>query len=170
MLYNVAQLLKEPAGATREYSLDESVTLGEEEDWGEIAVKGRMNVLRTPTGLLVTGEVQTAINEECARCLESYDQALTLEIEDEFIPQVDPTTGMTVGVPEGQFGIDGHHLLDLSEALRQAILLNRPIQPLCRPDCRGLCPDCGGNRNLRQCECAGAPVDPRWAKLKTMLS
>ena len=169
MLYNVAQLLKELPGATRDYTLDERVFFGPEEEFGEIAVQGGLHLLRTPNGILATGDLETAVNEECARCLERYDQPLTLEIEDEFFPRLDPDTGLPLGVPDGQFEIDDHHMLDLSEAVRQSVLINRPIKPLCRPDCQGLCPECGANRNTNPCVCSAGPTDPRWAKLKAML-
>ncbi len=170
MLYNVAQMLREPAGATREYTLDEGVTFGDEQTWGKIRICGVLHLLRTLTGVLATGDLRTAIDEECARCLEHYHQPLMLALEDEFYPQMDPDTGVTVAIPESQFAIDEHHVLDLTEAIRQAVLINRPIQPLCRPDCQGLCPECGVNRNLHACDCAAPAVDPRWAKLKAMLS
>jgi uncharacterized protein len=44
-----------------------------------------------------------------------------------------------------------------------------PMQALCRPDCGGLCPHCGGNRNLGECQCDQEPSDPRWALLQALL-
>ncbi len=66
--------------------------------------------------------------------------------------------------------IDEHHVLDLSEVIRQGLLLVDPRQTLCRPDCAGLCPRCGGNRNLGECNCDEGLRDPRWAALQTLLS
>ncbi|MSQ26547.1 MAG: DUF177 domain-containing protein [Dehalococcoidia bacterium] len=169
MLYNVAQLLKELPGATRDYALDERVSFGSEEEFGEITVRGSLHLLRTLAGILATAAIETAVGEECARCLERYDQPLTLPIQDEFFPQVDPDSGLPIKLPDGEFAIDNHHMLDLSEAIRQTVLINRPIKPLCRPDCQGLCPDCGANRNTDPCDCSAGATDPRWAKLKTML-
>ena len=66
--------------------------------------------------------------------------------------------------------IDEHHILDLSEVIRQGLWLAAPEEALCRPDCAGLCPRCGGNRNLGECNCDEASVDPRWAALQALLS
>ncbi len=57
--------------------------------------------------------------------------------------------------------------LDLEPMARDAVLLELPLAPLCAPDCRGLCPQCGANRNLGDCECAPAR-DPRWSALDAL--
>ncbi len=67
------------------------------------------------------------------------------------------------------FGND--RVLDLSEAVRQDILLNLPMQPLCKADCRGLCPTCGKNRNEGECGCeieSLTPTEDRWAPLEAL--
>jgi uncharacterized protein len=53
--------------------------------------------------------------------------------------------------------------------VRQGLWLAMPMEMFCRPDCAGLCPHCGGNRNLGECQCEGAAVDPRWAILGKLL-
>lgn len=168
MLYNVAQLLKEPAGAVREYPLDEEVTFPDDPSWGRVGLKGRVSLLRTGPGILVSGTLATSIAEECSRCILPMQQPLELAIEDEFFPVVDLNTGHPVEIPEDGFPIDARHHLDITEAVRQAIVVSRPIQPLCSPDCRGLCPECGVNRNVEPCECDTGVVDARWATLKAL--
>jgi uncharacterized protein len=69
---------------------------------------------------------------------------------------------------EGAFTLDSRHILDLGEAIRQHAITNRPMKPLCRPDCRGLCPTCGANRNQQPCECKEASADPRWSALRQL--
>jgi uncharacterized protein len=66
--------------------------------------------------------------------------------------------------------IDEHHILDLSEVIRQGLWLAIPMEILCRPDCAGLCPRCGGNRNLGECNCDQAAIDPRWGALQALLA
>jgi uncharacterized protein len=65
--------------------------------------------------------------------------------------------------------IDVHQILDLTEVIRQGLWLAMPEKTLCRPDCAGLCPNCGGNRNLGECHCE-ALSDPRWASLQALLT
>jgi len=163
MLYNVAQLLKEPAGAFRDYRLEDDVVFTDAPEWGPVRVRGTVRLLRTGPGILVTGALHTAIAEECSRCLQPLREALGCELEDEYFPMLDLTSGQPVEVPPDGFPIDAHHLLDLTEAVRQAIVVSQPIQPLCSAECRGLCPECGANRN----EASGAG-DPRWAALRAL--
>jgi uncharacterized protein len=76
-------------------------------------------------------------------------------------------------VPEEErdeaLSIDDHHNLDLSEVIRQRLWLAGPTESLCNPDCLGLCPRCGGNRNLEECQCEEINVDPRWSALQALL-
>jgi uncharacterized protein len=58
--------------------------------------------------------------------------------------------------------------VDLTEIIREQILLNLPEQVLCKEDCKGLCPQCGANRNLIDCDCGEDEIDPRWAALKNL--
>lgn len=60
-------------------------------------------------------------------------------------------------------------VVDLTELVRQVLVLNTPPTPLCRADCKGLCPDCGHNLNAGPCQCPREPVDERWAGLRGLL-
>jgi uncharacterized protein len=64
---------------------------------------------------------------------------------------------------------EGDGLL-LEDVLREQILLALPAKILCKEDCKGLCPECGRNRNTDPCDCAATSVDPRWASLQTIRS
>ena len=59
--------------------------------------------------------------------------------------------------------------IELSQMILEQIVLALPMKPLCQPDCRGLCPQCGANRNQESCSCAPDTSDPRWAGLKELL-
>ena len=62
------------------------------------------------------------------------------------------------------------HVLDLAEMLREQFYLALPMQPLCRPDCQGLCPTCGIDRNVETCQCKTEWMDPRLSVLKTLVT
>lgn len=171
MLYNVAQLLKEGVGSFRRYAVDEAVEYPAE-DWGTLHPTGDVSLLRTPRGILVQATWRVTLPEECGRCLVQYSQELDAEVEEEFLPVIDVVTGSPLAVPRDEEAslINEQHLLDLSEVLRQAIMVARPLQPLCREECAGLCPECGQDRNLAACGCQGEGGDPRWARLKELLA
>lgn len=165
MLYNVAQLLKDPVGSTRDDQIDEELR-APDEPWECTQVTGKVRLLRTHRGVLVTGDLTASVGAICGWCLEPVDLPLDLHIEEEYFPQIDIATGLPVAAPEDAdaFFIDKHHILDLSEGIRQAIVLGMPISPRCREDCRGLCPVCGANLNERSCACE-RQTDARWATL-----
>jgi uncharacterized protein len=102
------------------------------------------------------------------------DAEVELDLEEEFYPLVHSGEASLDDVPEEEYDeallIDEHHVLDLSEVIRQGLWLAAPMEALCRADCAGLCPRCGGNRNLGKCLCDEIVVDPRWVVLRTLLS
>jgi uncharacterized protein len=74
---------------------------------------------------------------------------------------------VTLPSPEepSAFTIDEHHILDLTEGIRQYALMAIPMKPLCNKDCAGLCQKCGQNLNQGKCNCPAEEIDPRWSKL-----
>ncbi|MBL7119706.1 MAG: DUF177 domain-containing protein [Dehalococcoidia bacterium] len=152
MEINVAQLLKETQGATRTYEVDDTLYL---EEIAECHIQGQVQLVHTKRGILARGTFLGTGKLTCSRCLTSFEYPLRLNVEDEFLPSVDVSTGIAFPVDEDSnvFTIDDRHILDLSEALRQYSLVAMPMKPLCQPDCAGLCPECGSNLNQGACDC-----------------
>jgi uncharacterized protein len=93
-----------------------------------------------------------------------------VKFEERFYPTVDVVTGIPLPpVDEDDvFFIDDHHLVDLTEAVRQQVLLDIPMVTLCNEDCAGLCPQCGKDLNPGPCECE-PEVDTRLSVLSKLL-
>ncbi|HEX7475335.1 MAG TPA: DUF177 domain-containing protein [Dehalococcoidales bacterium] len=168
MEINVSQQLKSPIGTIREYevsSLIDILGIGV-----NTQVEGAVKLTRTHRGILVQGTLRGNIPVECSRCLRVFDHPLVVNIEEEFFPVIDVNSGAAVETPDepGSFTIDDHHILDLSEAIRQNALLAIPLKPLCRLDCHGMCQSCGKDLNEGQCDCEKVEIDPRWAKLASL--
>ncbi len=170
MQINVAQLLKESIGSTRNYQVSGVVDIGGN-GVGSM-VQGEVSSMRTDRGILVKGTLRTEAKVACSRCLSSFSYPLVLNIEEEYFPTVDAVSGAPLPVLDepGCFIIDEQHVLDLTEVIRQYALLTIPMKPLCRQDCAGLCPNCGHNLNLGSCDCPTRRVDPRWAALTKLAS
>jgi uncharacterized protein len=135
---NVSQILKGSIGTekTVPVSGDAEIT-----GFGKAPVTGSVKLTRTNRSILVKGTLETSVKTECARCLETYDCPLVLNIEEEYFPITDVNTGVPLPEPEEEpevFVIDEHLILDLSEAVRQYTLMAVPMKPLCRPECPGL--------------------------------
>jgi len=151
MQINVSQQLKAPIGSRRSYEVSEIINIA----GGSSMVQGKVGLMRTHRGILVKGTLHTEVEVTCSRCLSLFSCPLALSIEDEYFPIMDVVSGASLPLPEepGCFTIDEHHTLDLTEAIRQYMLLAIPMKPLCREDCAGLCPGCGHNLNLGPCNC-----------------
>jgi uncharacterized protein len=176
-IFNVAGLLKEPLGATRTARVDATLEdlspdLRVELDQREASVQitGPVRLMHVTDGVLVQGSLYAQIAVPCIRCLEPATLEVDIDVEETFAPTVDMATGQLVTPEEDDraLWIDEHHILDLSEVLRQDLLLAIPVHVVCRDDCKGLCATCGQNLNEGDCECV-AEIDPRWSALRGLL-
>ena len=167
--FNVAQLLKELTGGVREYDVDAPFRGKLGEDIITVGpLRGRIKLLRTGPNILVTGALDSLVEKVCARCLTAFSTVIKIELEEIFYPIVDILTGK--GLPEPEDAdianrIDKQHILDLTEIVRQEMLLTCDGVLYCKADCRGLCAVCGQNRNEKQCDCQDNQIDARWADL-----
>jgi len=163
MIIDVSLQLKQPVGSERRYRIDEAI---DSPNVGEVAIQGEVRLIRTNGGILMTGSLNARVHAVCSRCLGAFDQSVPLKVEEEFLPVVDPATGVRLRWPveDTVFVIDANQEIDLGEVVRQYILLALPMKPLCLEDCAGLCSSCGHNLNLGPCSCF-PDCDPRFAEL-----
>lgn len=168
MRYNVAQLLKQHTGASQKHLVDGELPDLDEDLRLQGPLQGKLTFIRTTDGVLATGTLRTSVEIVCDRCLEPFVVPLEIFIEENFLASVDVLTGVAVKIADGADPaalIDSQHMLDLTEVVRQDILLALPMHPVCRPDCLGLCYQCGHSLNEGPCGCEPLPADPRWAVL-----
>jgi uncharacterized protein len=115
--------------------------------------------------VVVRGQVRGAVRSECRRCLEPVRTEVTEDLTLVYAPE-DLLSGEEVDVrPIPARARE----LDLGEAVREELMLNLDPFVLCTPECKGLCPRCGVNRNHQTCECAVEELDPRWDVLRRAL-
>ena len=160
---NVGFLLKQSSGYSRTVEpsleameLDEGILVEH--------LTGELDLTRTSQGIWVDGALTGTTLVECARCLSHFLLSLTIELQELFYypPANAPDPSDYVITEDG--------LLDLVEPMREQIVLNMPISPLCQPDCRGICSHCGRDRNLEACDCEDDRIDPRLAALQDLIS
>jgi len=169
--FNVAQLLKEPVGSSRRYVINEDIGRINDEVSTTRHLTGAVKPTNLGNAILVQADVETEVELICSRCLEPFRQSLVFHFEEEYYSTIDIYTGLPKEIPDedGVFTIGEDHVLDLSEAVRQYALVALPMAPLCRPECAGLCPQCGQNLNIRRCLCQPIEVDPRWEALRALV-
>jgi uncharacterized protein len=114
------------------------------------------------------GRLSTGIELQCARCLEAVRQEVKRDFELLYRP-LGADAGrdeLSITDAEAEIGYYQGHGVLLEDVLREQVLLALPLKITCRPDCKGLCPQCGKNLNQEQCSCSTEVEDPRWAALK----
>jgi len=174
MEFKIAELEREPADFDLEVKPG-AIDFGEEaEQAGMLATSGRAEVIHEHRGLRevvpdirLKGRYSGRFEVPCARCLEPVEIPLSAEFDLLFRPMgVDGgSPERSITAPETEIGYYQRDSLSLEDVLREQVLLSLPVRTLCKPDCKGLCPSCGANRNQEPCSCDQAQADPRWKGL-----
>lgn len=129
-----------------------------------VALRNAAGAIRAHVEADVEGRVA------CDRCLEPFPLRLHLDYDEAFVPPdaMRPDAGAAAGDGTRQVPLTGN-AIDLTEGLRQNVVMALPMKVLCREACRGLCPRCGRNRNAGDCGCRVEESDPRLAALRPLL-
>ena len=160
--YKVSALIRDDVGSQLRLAVDEPArSLGE--DLQVDFLRGNLVLTRTDRRILAEGLLRSALVTECMLCLTSFHLPLQIRFEELFAL----TAGPHVTDPDYIIEPDG--TINLTHPLREHILLAQPIQPICRPGCKGLCVQCGKNLNEGPCECNDESIDSRLAALKALL-
>jgi uncharacterized protein len=166
MKISVAPLLKEPMGSSDEHHLEERPI----DPGGENAelLDADIKATHTNPGALLEGEARATVAQQCSRCLKEIDSP----VEAHFVEQYYATLSVDTGAPMPEAPRDaktiGHDFrIDVTPLIREEVILATPQAPLCRPDCKGLCPQCGRDLNEDPHEHEEAP-DDRWGALSRL--
>lgn len=134
---------------------------------GDVDVDVTLN--RSGGKILIKGEVKFTHKLQCSRCLKEILRPRTEKIEVLYVPStlLDRELELTEADVNTLF-YEGD-VIDLEQPVRDAIILSMPMTPVCRPDCKGLCPRCGKDLNEEECDCTKRKIDPRWEALEKSL-
>jgi uncharacterized protein len=158
---DVRDLLEHP-GSSRTVHLEEPVPDLRTElvDVPEDApVEADLTLESVVEGIYVHGSVNGRMRMRCARCLKEFDAPFDVAM-DELVAR-EPG-------PEDDYALAEDLTLDPEPMVRDAVVLEMPFSPLHHPDCKGLCPICGGDRNLGGCP-GHEQTDPRWSALEALV-
>jgi uncharacterized protein len=174
MNFIVSELEREPVEFDLELAPG-SVDLGDEaEQSGMLAVAGQAEVLHEHRGphdivadIRLRGHFSSNFRVPCARCMEPVEVPLTNDFDLIFRPAGADSESMerSITAPETEISYYQNDSLSLEDVLREQVLLALPVRTLCKPDCKGLCPRCGVDRNHQACTCEEGPADLRWQAL-----
>lgn len=182
MQFNVAGLMKGPIGEVRRYDLEEDLSSLKPDIPAVSPLTGQIQFLRTNSGILATGTLHLTIETLCTRCTDPITVDVAVKIEESFRPLVDVTSGryLTPDEIEGSEDdlfdaallIDEHHILNITEVVRQTIWTSMPMRPSCAFATPEECPkyqvrlqemaETLGDEDEWETE---EVIDPRWAAL-----
>ena len=118
--------------------------------------------------VLVRGRMRARVPQTCGRCLEPFPFDVVARVDTRFCPRPARREEVELTPDDLEADFYADDLLDVNRLLQTETELGLPMKPLCGKDCRGLCPVCGGNRNVTPCTCAARPPDPRLGVLKDL--
>jgi uncharacterized protein len=158
---DVRDLLDRP-GSARRVRLEEPVE-GLHTELADVQegapIHGELTLEGVTEGVFVSGSVAGRMSFRCARCLREFAGDFDVAMSELYVLRPGP---------DDDYALAEDLTLDPEPMVRDAVVLQMPFSPLCRPDCMGLCERCGGDRNLGECTC-GPSVDPRWSALGALI-
>jgi uncharacterized protein len=154
-----------------------SALTGEEDEFRVVAPASlRMTILKDHDRFHLVGGVTTTLELACGRCLDPFALPVDATFDLRYLPQ-GAVAEQEEGEEEASVEEDDvsttfyrDEEIDLAALMREQFYLALPMKPLCRPDCKGLCPQCGLNLNQGTCRCDTAWHDPRFAGLKALIN
>jgi uncharacterized protein len=159
--FNVGFIIHEEVGYNHDFPFAfDKITLGDDLELRDF--EGIVNVGKTPQGLIVQADFSAETTLNCVRCLTDFEHELDWSFTELYANDKRSETESGLLIPE-----DAH--LDMAGLLREYALLEIPISPICKPDCKGLCIECGQNLNEKDCGHRPEPSDSPFAKLKDLL-
>jgi uncharacterized protein len=128
---------------------------------GDAPITGELVLESLDQGILAIGVLEGSMSLRCARCLKEFERGFSVELSELFVPFPHEDSD--------EYPLDPEGYLDPDQMVRDAVGVELPFAPVCRPDCRGLCSRCGGDLNLGECTCTEPETDPRWDALDALL-
>jgi len=158
---NVGFIIHQNVGFSRDFPFEiPSIYLPPDLDLRKLS--GIVRVTRATQGLLVQIRMRARVVAECVRCLNKFYQPLKIESTELYAFSLNSVTDSGLLVPE-------NGKIDLAPIIREEMLVAIPISPLCKQDCKGLCPICGEDLNETACNHDEEQIDPRLGVLKSLL-
>ncbi|AFV11233.1 hypothetical protein DUF177 [Thermacetogenium phaeum DSM 12270] len=119
----------------------------------------------TGEGIFVEGIIRGQTDLNCSLCLKAFSATIEVPFSESYYREEDSVSRLVE--EEGRFYQEDEIILD--DLIREGLYLALPMKPVCKPDCKGLCPVCGNDMNVQQCRCRKEEFDPRLTALSALL-
>ena len=165
MRVNIGELLADQ-GIVRTLAYSEAFEAPAEDVGFLRPIEGEIVLASTGRTVCLTGRMRTVLSLICGACLARFGQPLEFALVEEFgraptVPAPSARSEIELGPDDFVVPVAPDEVIDVTEVVRQHLLLALPIAPRCREGCRGLCATCGADLNAGPCGCAEETVDPR---------
>jgi len=149
------------------YRVERKGSIGDPPEFADLS--GDLVIEKCGTTLRVRGALSFTALQECSRCLNDFECAVSqpLELFYRTGKLEDALVGKEAELTSDDLNVIAYrgNEIDLWPDLREAMVLALPMKPLCSEDCRGICPTCGKDLNNGECRCGKRSMDPRWEGL-----
>ena len=141
-------------------------------DAGPFPVQAQLKIKKFGTEIVVNGNILTAVELQCSRCLKDFKRKFSFPFEAIFHPieQLKEEEKHELDVEELDMGFYAKDELDLFDIIKEQVMLNLPMKALCNDFCKGICLRCGADLNAGDCSCSKKDIDPRLVSLKKFLN
>lgn len=170
MLLDVSQMREPRARIDRTFAVD--AVPSDDEVYRLVApVVLAAEIVKDRDQFRLVGGVKTALELVCSRCLEPFQVALDEGFDVLFLPHSQAPGADDEAVEDDDLTTAYYrdHVIDLGQLMQEQCYLAVPMKPLCRDDCRGLCPQCGTSLNAASCGCTTSWLEPPLSGLRTLL-
>ena len=158
---NVGFIVHQEVGYKREFPFEfEQIQISDDLDLYHF--EGEATIGRTPQGLIVQADFSADMGLECVRCLNDFEYSLIWNFTELYAFNKKSVSESDLVLPD-----DAH--IDLQPLIREFALLEVPIKPICKPNCKGLCAECGEDLNLTDCGHKDIAEESPFSALKDLL-
>ena len=159
--FNLGFIAQQSIGYNRDFHFQFSV-LALQPEFVVRNLEGKIVVSRTSEGLLIQGRFQALFDSVCSRCLVTFEDVLKTDFTELYTFQSHVQKDTELIYPEnGQ--------IDFTPIVGEYLMIELPINPVCKNDCKGLCVVCGNDLNTEVCDHGIESIDPRLEILKSLL-
>lgn len=134
-------------------------------------IKVHLKIEKHGSEITVKGDLTAEVKLQCSRCLEDFSEILSVPVDVVYHPVEDLKGEDNHEIKTGELDMDFYsgEEMELIDLLKEQLMLNIPMKPLCTDLCKGICPGCGADLNIDNCTCNIKNIDPRFEKLKKLL-
>ncbi len=129
------------------------------------------HIIKSADALFINGSIEAELRMECSRCLKVFTVTINPNFSVNYmpLPKGSDEDELELGKGDMEIGFYKGDTFDIDDLIKEQIVLSIPMQPLCSLSCKGICPVCGQNLNIKECNCGQENINPQFAALKNLL-